>query len=403
MGCFQLSTNPIELLFYGLSLLQAFRGVQLGQILWREWGEFKLEPLTPRKAWLGEQAAFFLAIPPSVAVHELFHALPIWAFGGRIARCGYGFYWGFVQADRFFLAEEQWFISLAGTLGSLLFGLTLWLVLRRHRSSSLRYFGLRSLRMQLYFSLIFYPLFSAFTFIGDWRIIYNFERTPQLSGLAVVLHGVGLALMWHGQRQGWFDLPQAESAAQLAQLRQTEAAAAARPRDLASQLQHVKALRQAGLLSQAQREGQKLIRAFPDVGDGYVELALVQLTNQAHFPRAVLEHLQQALARPIGQPDYLVIAHLLLGQHNLNLERAEKALNHLSYAIETAQNIPDQSEANRMRLAQAYYLRAMVHRRQNEMAPARRDIDKAIELARGSGRDELHEHFQTFKQSLPPA
>ena len=54
MSCFQFSTNPIELLFYGLSLLQAYRGVQLAQIIWRERQDFQQEPLTRRKAALGE-------------------------------------------------------------------------------------------------------------------------------------------------------------------------------------------------------------------------------------------------------------------------------------------------------------------------------------------------------------
>lgn len=66
MGCFQFSledTEWVEIVFYALSLLQVVRALQLTQMLWQEWGDFRQEPLTRRKAWLGEQE-LFLAIPP---------------------------------------------------------------------------------------------------------------------------------------------------------------------------------------------------------------------------------------------------------------------------------------------------------------------------------------------------
>ncbi|MBK9051046.1 MAG: hypothetical protein IPL78_09060 [Chloroflexi bacterium] len=346
MSCFQFPTSSVEWLFYALSFFQAFRAVQLAQILWHERADFQQEPLTRRKAGLGEQAAFFLAIPPSVAVHEFFHALPIWAFGGRIIRCGYGFYWGFVQADIFFPAEEQWVISLAGTIGSLLFGLALWLVLRRHTSSSVRFFALRSLRIQLFYSLIFYPIFSAVSFIGDWRIIYNFERTPMLSGGLLVVHGVALGAMWYGQREGWFEMRQADSATELAQIRQLEAAAAANPQDMTAQLHYIRALRQSGTGNQAKLAAQKFIQTYPDIGEGYVELALVQLINQSRVPRTALDNLRRALSLPISHAEYVITAHLILGQHDMQLERPEEAMNHFSYAIEVAHNIPARPNPN---------------------------------------------------------
>lgn len=96
--------------------------------------------------------------------------------------CGYGFYWGFVEQDRLFLASQEWFIKLAGTLGSLVFTAVLFFLLYRNQSQTLRYFARQSLKTLSYYTLIYYPIFSAVTFIGDWRVIYDFGSTPLLSG-----------------------------------------------------------------------------------------------------------------------------------------------------------------------------------------------------------------------------
>lgn len=374
--------------------------MQLAQILRREWGDFRQEPLTKHKAWLGEQAAFFLAIPPSVAVHEFFHALPIWAFGGRITRCGYGFYWGFVQADRLFPANQEWLISLGGTIGSLLFGLGLWLLLRQHRSSAVRFFAIRSLRIQLFYSLLFYPIFSAVSFIGDWRVIYDFSATPVLSGATVVAHGLVLAAFFYGQKQGWFEMQQAESPAELAKMRQLEAAAAAHPHDLNTRLSYVRALRHANAASQARHEAQNFIQEFPEVGEGFIELALIQLINQSRMPRTALDSLRHALSLPIQQTDYLITAHLLLGQHKLQTERLDEAVNHFSYGIEVANAIPGEAQPKLLGLAQAYHLRATAYQQQNQKALALADVEQAIEMARVCGREAMMKNYQLLKQKI---
>lgn len=108
------------------------------------------EPLTGEKQRLAEQAAFFLGVPPAVFVHELAHAVAVLAFGGQVAEFGYRVFWGYVVPQGF-TALENWIIALVGTLGSLGFGALLWLVLRRHESRTLQYFGLRAFRFQIYF------------------------------------------------------------------------------------------------------------------------------------------------------------------------------------------------------------------------------------------------------------
>lgn len=64
MGCFQIDLNsPLELLFYGLSLLQAIRAVQLAGAIRKDWSGFRQPPLTLPKMRLVEQGAYLLAIP----------------------------------------------------------------------------------------------------------------------------------------------------------------------------------------------------------------------------------------------------------------------------------------------------------------------------------------------------
>lgn len=403
MGCFQFSledTEWVEIVFYALSLLQVVRALQLTQMLWQEWGDFRQEPLTRRKAWLGEQAAFFLAIPPSVAVHEFFHAIFVWAFGGRVARCGYGFYWGFVQPDRVFPITEQWIMFLAGTIGSLVFAFVLWLVLRNHTSSAIRFFAKRSLRNLLFYSLIFYPIFSALTFIGDWRVIYDFSQTPALSGITLVVHGLSLGVFWYGQKQGWFEMRQADSTTELAQMKRLEAAAKQTPHDLSARLQYIRALRQAGTISQARREAEQFCQTFPQAGEGYIELALLQTNSVGQLPRSALDNIRRALSLPITHQDYLVTAHLVLGHHSIQIEKFDAAVDHLSYALEVSQAIPGEGQVKLLGLAQAYYLRAMAYHRLSQKGLALADIDQAIEMARRCGREAMIKSYQNFKHSL---
>ncbi|MFQ5422163.1 MAG: M50 family metallopeptidase, partial [Anaerolineae bacterium] len=139
------------------SLFYAFLSLRLVVTLWRERADIGQPPLTHRKKGLAEQAAFFIAVPIGVFFHEFGHAFFVLLFNGRIIQFAYRGFWGFVEHVGNYSAPERWLISLAGTIGSLLFGLVVWLLFRRNRVPALRYFGLRAFRFQTYFSLIYYP------------------------------------------------------------------------------------------------------------------------------------------------------------------------------------------------------------------------------------------------------
>ncbi|MGH2536093.1 MAG: hypothetical protein ACRDHL_01725, partial [Candidatus Promineifilaceae bacterium] len=213
------------LLFSLLSLLYAVRGLQVALAVGRYWAALGGRRLSAQGRHLAGQASFYLAVPVSVLLHELAHALAVWAFGGRVLTFGYRVFWGFVEHVGEYSPAERWFIALAGTLGSLAFGGLIWLLLRRHPAAAFRYFGLRAFHYQIYFSLVYYPLFTLLGFYGDWRTIYDFGATPLLSGATAVAHVAGLLLFWRANRRDWFETPQFDSVE--AEARHVQAAAAA--------------------------------------------------------------------------------------------------------------------------------------------------------------------------------
>ncbi|MEZ4591291.1 MAG: hypothetical protein R3D55_09115 [Chloroflexota bacterium] len=385
MGCFRIDlTSPLELLFYGLSLLQAFRAVQLAGVIRRDWFGFRQPPLTRQKMHLVEQAAFLLAIPPSVIVHEYFHAIPIWLFGGRVVNCGYGFYWGFVQPDRIFPPGQEWIISLGGTLGSLLFTAVLFLLLYRHQSQTLRYFARQSLKTLSYYSLIYYPIFSAITFIGDWRIIYDFGATPLLSGGTAVGHIALLLLFWQANRRGWFEMVGHGSQGEAATFAQLKANWQSSPHDPQLALAYVDALRRGGAPQKAKTVLQQTIAQNPNLAGAYLQLALIQTSGKRNVPKTAVTHFEKAVQLGLDAPGQRAIAHQFLSQYYLDIGQGAAALHHLDEAIAATTALPESSQ-HLLQTAQLYHLRSLAHQRQRQHERARQDAEQALALAQAAG------------------
>lgn len=384
MGCFRIDlSSPLELLFYGLSLLQAYRAVQLTGILRRDWSGFRQPPLTRQKMHLAEQAAFLLAIPPSVIVHEFFHAIPIWQFGGRVVSCGYGFYWGYVQPDRIFPPGQEWLISLGGTLGSLLFAAVLFTLLYKNRSVSLRYFARQSLRNLLYYSLIYYPIFTMLTFIGDWRIIYDFKATPVLSGATAVAHAILLLLFWQANRNGWFELVGHSSDADAVEFARLQEQWQLNPHDTNLTLQLVSALRQGGALQKATRLLQQAITQNPNVAGYYLQLALLQNGDKKRVPGTAVRNLEKALQLGLNDPRQQAMAHQLLGQYALDKGQGPQALDHVDQAIRIV-DAWTETPINPLFKANLYHLRSMVQYRLRHPELALQDAQQALTLVQGN-------------------
>lgn len=381
----------IEYLFYALSLLYLYRSLQLTAIIWREWQDIQQEPLTHRKQYLAEQASFFIAVPVGVFFHEFSHSLATWASGGQVLKFAYFAFWGYIVPGGSFTPFQYWFIAVAGTLGSLLFGLVVWLIFRQSHLSSLRYFALRAFRFQVYFSLIYYPIFTLLGFEGDWRTIYNFGATPLWCGLTAVFHLIILIFFWLGDRSGWFEMVAHDSITAQEKFYALADSARNTP-DTRTQIQYIDTLRRGGARNKAKYHLNQLLKTTPGSGSAHLEMAILLSEGKRQVPLRAVKHIEQALS--LGLPNNLsnAFAHQLLGKYNLDMNRLQEAENHINQSLALTKA---EAEAEPLQLARLYYLHSQVHRQQNNLDRAYEDVQQALSLA----QTEENEQAVTFYQN----
>ena len=399
-------------LFNLIALLYLFRGLQLVGTIWRGWRGLVAEPLTPQKQQIAEQAAFYVAVPPSVLVHELGHAVAIWLFGGEVVEFAFRVFWGYVRSAGSFTAAQDWFISLAGTLGSLLFGVGIWLLLR-NRTSSLHYFGLRAFRFQIFFALVYYPLFTLVLPIGDWATIYDFGATPILSGITAVFHAGMLLGYWLASRRGWFEMASHSSATAQQRFAQLETAVRLNPHDTNQQMQYIEQLRQGGAVNQAREALNQFLAKNPQSGLGHLQRALLLWQgNNGRVSKQVGQAAAQALQLGLDRPYQQALAHQLVAEHEMQMDRAKLAVQHLTDALavlpavasvveETAVGDPfphqQQSEEQqevRRRSAHLHFMRSRAYRRLQQFQAAKQDAERAITLAQQLGDKEAVAQYE---------
>ncbi len=370
-------------LFDILAIIYLFRSVQLGLQIWREWKGISSEPFTAHKKQLANQASYFIAVPIGVLIHEFGHALAIWMFGGRVVEFQYRAFWGYVVPQGDFTPAQSWFIAIAGTLGSLLFGLAIWLIMRRARSKTLRYFGLRAFRFQVYFSLIYYPLFTVIVPIGDWRTIYDFSATPLLSGMTAVLHIGTLLLFWRGDRQGWFEAPSHETISEQEQFANIAAEALIAPQDAQIQIQYIDGLRRGGAKSKAQHQLQQFLKDNPQSAVAYLEMAALNSTGNRQVNKKAARYAQEALRLGLDNPQQRLVAHEILGRYQMETDQLDEAISNFSQAIEIRGQYSGSD-----RFEQTFHLRMLrsqAYRRQQQYEQAYQDIQEAISIAQKTG------------------
>lgn len=379
-------------LFNIISILYIFRSAQLLVMIWREWAEIVQEPLTQRKKYLAEQASFFLAVPIGVFFHELGHALAVWYYGGTVVSFNFRFFWGEVEHFGTYTPAERWVISLAGTIGSLLFGVGIWLLLWHNRFSSLRYFGLRAFRFQIYFSLLYYPLFSIILPIGDWRVIYDFAATPILSSVTLIIHIIFLVLYWRYDKQGSFEAPATESVAQQAQFEELERYVEHSPQDIQAQLQYVDMLRRGGANNRAKTYLQHFLAENPDSAFAYLELAAIDAGKQPQISKKTNEYAVKALQLGLSDPYQVSAANRMVAQYNLEMGHWDESIQAYDQAI-AAIFSADATRQQINTLANLYRERSLVYRRLQKYELAYADISQAISLAQQSGQPDLADAY----------
>ncbi len=379
--------NVLALLYVGRAVLLAIRVV-------REWNALRREPLTGGKQRLAEQAAFFLGVPPAVFVHELAHALAIWAFGGRVVEFGYRVFWGYVVPQGTFTPVQHWIIAVAGTLGSLGFGLAVWLLLRRNASRTLQYFGLRAFRFQIYFSLLYYPIFTLFLPIGDWRTIYNFGATPILSGITAALHALLLLLFWRADRRGAFELVAFETTAAQSAYEANRVAAGMGNPD--ARLGVISALWAGGARREARRELEAFLVDYPQAAEGHLMRAIQAGDGSGHVGKEAFDAAGRALEAGLRVADQRALAHQLRAYHHLERGDGAAAGAELDAALTpTAGHDPD--DIIPIRRAELHKLRSQAHRRQRQYDAAGAEIDAALQWAREMSAEQLIQEYAAEK------
>ncbi|RMG98989.1 MAG: hypothetical protein D6706_06180 [Chloroflexi bacterium] len=382
-------------LFNIFALIYVFRSVQLTAVIWREWQTLNQEPLTTRKKQLAEQASFFIAVPVGVFLHEMGHAIATWLFGGRVIEFGYRVFWGYVIPAGTFTPSQDWFISLAGTIGSLLYGLALWLLLRRARTTFLRYFGLRAFRFQVYFSLIYYPIFTLLLSIGDWRTIYNFSATPLLSSLTIPLHALLLGLFWWGDRIGWFEMP---VFATLAEQQRFEQLAQESGHNPEAQLALCLALLQGRAVNKARHLANKLFRQHQtQSGDLAFVLALLELERKSHISRKAQHYLEQALQLGLTDSYRQAYAYQKLAQYYLERDKVQDALRMVEAGITAVSPLVHKENGRSdtpLVLAQLLHQRGRSFLRLKQYEQAYSDIQQALALAQAANATAAIKFYQ---------
>lgn len=387
-------------LFNLLALIYLFRGAQIVWRIGREWQILKQDPLSNDKQNLADQAAFFVAVPPAVALHEFFHALATWLVGGRIVDFGYGFFWGYVVPVGEFTPAENWLIAIAGTWGNILFGAAVYLLLRQHPARTFRYFGLRAFRFQLYFALVYYPILTLLIpAISDWRIIYNFAATPVLSGVTAVVHLIAFYFFYMADRRGRFETPAFETTAAQTHFSELEQQLALNPSDKTVGLGYTLALQRGGARQRALIHLKKLLQAHPDAADIYAQLAVLE-AGKGHIAAASKEYAEKALALGTANARSRALSHHILAEYALARNRYQEAANRFSQAIEALlekENATQTVVEGQAQLAQLFHRRSVAYRRQNLFDLAYEDGQKAVELAQARGEDE---HAQFYRDEM---
>jgi len=208
-----MSLGPFAL----LSLFYVVLGVRVIFQLARNFRQTFDRNVTQEDRMLVDQAAFFVLLPISVALHELGHAIMVRFFGGQVLDWGFYGFAGYVAFDpRDFTDAQQIVIAAAGTAVNLLLaGIAVALVFLKRPPfrAAINQLLITFTWISLLNALVVYPLLDIVSGLnGDWTQMYDLDidaglngdwthlyggRVPALSLLILIIHITVLAaLFW---------------------------------------------------------------------------------------------------------------------------------------------------------------------------------------------------------------
>jgi hypothetical protein len=288
-----------ELAFFAaLSILVILVGLRTLLRVVKEWRNLWDDDLTREDAKLASSASFYLLIPPTVALHELGHAIAVWSVGLEVEGFWFLGYMGAVF-HRPSTDLGNFTIALAGNAVTLLIGvacMAIGLMRPGHAVRNILWIDLG--RQSLFLVLIFYPLLCLI-FPGDFRTIYAFHKTPVAAGVTAAAHA---ALLFAAYKIVW---PKIKARARLLCSRQASRFIDAE-RKVRSEPGDLSAHRELGILYFAALDFDRARRHLdPLVRSGKLDAHLrltygTMLVEQRQFEQAIpfLEQAKAGLLRP---------------------------------------------------------------------------------------------------------
>jgi len=191
-----MSLGPFAL----ISLFYVILGVRVMYQLARNFRQTFDRTFTHEDRMLVDQAAFFVLLPISVALHELGHAVAIHLFGGEVLDWGFYGFAGYVAFDpREFTDAQQVVIAAAGTLVNLLLAAiaVAFVFLKRPPfRAAINQLLVQFTWISLLNALVVYPLLDIASGLnGDWTQMYG-GGVPALSLVILAIHVSVLAVLF---------------------------------------------------------------------------------------------------------------------------------------------------------------------------------------------------------------
>jgi tetratricopeptide (TPR) repeat protein len=369
----------MTILFTLLSLWYSWISLRTIAHVWRERRPLFDDQVTPHDRAVLDRAAFFLLIPVGVLLHEVGHALAARQVGAEVIAFRWFVFWGYVQHTRVGPLAD-WWVALAGNLAGVAVGFAALGALTLPIGRAARYLALAFARLQFFYALLFYPVFSYLTGFGDWTVIYGPAFGGRLVLVVGALHVALTAALWLAWRSAavrrrLVALYAPPEVARLAAIVARDAAEC----DALNRLGAYYA--DQGELSLAARSFHEASLCDPEDPRPLINAARIEEARGRHDRAFDLYQRTLALARA---PALRAVGHAGLAEAAYRLGRPQESLEHVEAALA---HQPDDLEL--------LHLRGTVRARLDDEDGARADLERVAAAAQqplsGDARRQLSE------------
>lgn len=316
--------NLVSWVYLGIAALTVQR-------LWRAGALTFDDELTAADRRLVGAAAFYLATPIAVALHEFGHAAVVWALGGQIVDVHFMFYWGYVVPKRSFGDYGDLAVALAGNVVSVALGLAAARrVLHHPGRAAWNFFWWRFAEIQLSIALLVYPLMCLAGFGGDFVAIYRLDTAP-VSAPLLALHLAYVGWLWRALRGRLGARARLLTGPLWDEMRRAERELVNNPDDVCALLRQGWAQLAVGLHAEAREPIGRALALRPELPAAHAMMGQALVEDD---PEAAARELDLALSSA-GLDDLLAAtSHLALARIEVGRGALARALPHACAALE---------------------------------------------------------------------